>query len=91
MRDITYINRIIAQARKNRRKKMPLINNSKLYDILKWTAAIFLPALNVLWVALATVWGLGLVQEVATTIAATNAFLGALVGVSNVQYNKEKK
>lgn len=70
---------------------MPLISNNTLYDNAKWTAAVFLPALNVLWIAVATVWGLMYVQEIATSIAAVNAFLGALVGVSNVQYTKEVK
>lgn len=61
------------------------------YDALKWTTVALLPAINVLWVALATVWGIGLVQEVSTTIAAINAFLGTLLGVSTAQYNKENK
>lgn len=70
---------------------MAIISNSTLYSTLKWTAAILLPALQVLWLALAPTWHIGLVNEVSVTIAAANAFLGALVGVSNVQYNTEKK
>jgi len=91
MRDIPYINRIIAKARKNRRRFVPIINNDKLYSLAKWTAAVFLPALQVLWLALAPTWHIGLVNEVSVTIAALNAFLGAIVGISNVQYNAEKK
>ena len=68
-----------------------LISNNKLYDLAKWTASVFLPAVNVLWVGLATVWGLPLVQEVSTTLLAVNLFLGTLVGVSNVQYNQAIK
>lgn len=69
---------------------MPIIKDDKLYDTAKWTAAVFLPALNILWVAIATVWHLPAVQEISTTLAALNAFLGAIVGISNVQYNKEQ-
>ena len=70
---------------------MALINNDKLYSVAKWTAAILLPSLQVLWLALAPTWHIGLVNEVSVTIAALNAFLGALVGVSNIQYVKENK
>jgi hypothetical protein len=70
---------------------MAIISNSTVYDIAKWTAAVFLPALNVLWVAVASVWGFSYIQEISTTLAAVNAFLGAVVGVSNAQYNKETK
>lgn len=69
---------------------MPLINDDKVYDVAKWMAMVFLPALNILWVALATVWHLPFVQEVSTSLAALNAFLGAIVGISNVQYSKGK-
>jgi len=70
---------------------MALIQNEQLYSLAKWTAAIFLPALQVLWLALAPTWNIGLVNEVSVTIAAANAFLGTIVGVSNVQYTKENK
>lgn len=67
---------------------MTLISNPKVYDLAKWTAAVFLPALNLFWLAVAPVWGFAHVQEVSVTIAGVNAFLGALVGVSNAQYYK---
>lgn len=69
---------------------MPLIKNNKVYDLAKWTAVVVLPALNVLWVAVATVWGIPFVQEVSTTLTAINTFLGALVGFSNAQYNSKE-
>ena len=70
---------------------MLLITSSKWYDLAKWSAAVFIPALQVLWLALSTVWGWPFQEEVSITIAAVNAFLGAIVGISNNQYLKENK
>ena len=52
---------------------MKLQFNDKVYDILKWLCLIALPALSVLYSALAGVWGWPYAQEVATTINAVVA------------------
>ena len=68
---------------------MKLQFNDKVYDILKWLCLIALPALSVLYSALAGVWGWPYAQEVATTINdAVGAFVGALIGISTASYNK---
>ena len=54
---------------------MKLQFNDKVYDILKWLCLIALPALSVLYSALAGVWGWPYAQEVATTINAVVAFV----------------
>lgn len=64
--------------------------NDKLYDILKWVVIIVLPALATLYAALASVWGWPYSQEVVTTITAVDTFLGAVLCISTVQYNKSK-
>lgn len=61
----------------------------KIYDILKWVALVVLPAIATLYTALAGVWGLPYAQEIPATITAVDLFLGALLGVSTAQYNKE--
>lgn len=66
---------------------MRLSNNA--YDILKWIAQILLPALGTLYFALSKIWGLPYSTEVVGTIAAVDTFLGALLGISNAEYNKE--
>ena len=68
--------------------EMKLKFNDKVYDILKWLCLIALPALSVLYSALAGVWGWPYAQEVATTINAVVAFVGALIGISTASYNK---
>ena len=64
-----------------------IITSSKLYDTLKYSATIFIPAANVLWVAVATVWKLPFIQEISITIAAVNAFIGTIAGISSAQYS----
>lgn len=67
-----------------------MIFPDKIYDILKWVALIFLPALGTLYFALASIWGLPYGQEIVGTITAIDAFLGALLGISTVQYKRGK-
>lgn len=61
----------------------------KWYDVLKWIALIFLPALGVLYGALAPTWGWPYAEQIVYTITALDTFLGALIGVSTITYNKE--
>ena len=67
---------------------MKLQFNDKVYYILKWLCLIALPALSVLYSALAGVWGWPYAEQVAMTISAVAALLGALLGVSTAQYKK---
>lgn len=63
--------------------------SDKIYDILKWVALIFIPALGTLYFALSTIWGLPYGEEIVGTLTAVDTFLGALLGISTYQYNKE--
>lgn len=63
--------------------------NNKVYDILKWVAQIVLPALGALYFALAQIWGLPYGEEIVGTITAIDCFLGAILGISNIQYKKK--
>ena len=62
--------------------------SDKTYNILKWIALIFLPALGTLYFAIANIWGLPYAEEIVGTITAIDAFLGALLGVSTSSYKK---
>lgn len=66
-----------------------MIIPDKLYDVLKWICIVCLPAIELLWIALGKIWGFPLVPEIAGTIAAIDTFLGALIGVSTISYNKK--
>lgn len=64
--------------------------SNKVYDILKWIAQILLPAAATLYFALASIWNLPYSEQVVGTIVAIDTFLGALLGISTVQYNKKQ-
>lgn len=64
--------------------------NDKLYDALKWIAQLLLPAIGTLYFALAGIWGFPHAEAVVGTITAVDTFLGALLGISAIQYNKAK-
>ena len=65
--------------------------SNKTYDALKYIAQIVLPAIATLYFAVAQIWGLPYGEQIVGTITAIDAFLGALLGISTVKYNKEEK
>lgn len=62
--------------------------SNTVYDALKFIAQIFLPAVGTLYFALAQIWGLPYAEQIVGTITAVDAFLGALLGISTMQYRK---
>ena len=63
--------------------------SNSTYDVIKWVAMILLPAIGTLYFALAQIWGLPYAEQIVGTITAVDAFLGALLGISTMQYRKE--
>ena len=64
--------------------------SNQVYDVLKRIAMVVLPAIATLYFALAGIWGFPYGEEIVGTITAVDTFLGALLGISSVQYNKKK-
>lgn len=62
--------------------------DNKVYDVLKYIAQIVLPAIATLYFALSKIWGLPYGEEIVGTITAVDCFLGALLGISTLNYNK---
>ena len=73
------------------RKDYAMILDNKTYDILKWTAMIFLPALGTLYFGLASIWGLPYGEQIVGTITVIDTFLGALLGISSSNYKKQSE
>lgn len=66
--------------------------SNKIFDILKWVSIVALPAISTFIVVLGKIWGWGdIAPMVAQTITAVAVLLGALLGISTIQYNKEDK
>ena len=63
--------------------------SNETYNVLKFIAQVILPAIGTLYFALAQIWDLPLAEEIVGTITAVDAFLGAVLGISTAQYNKE--
>ena len=63
----------------------------KVYDVLKWIVILILPASATLYEVLAAQWGLPYAAQIPATILAIQAFLGAALGISTINYNKETK
>lgn len=69
---------------------MKTILTDKTYNILKWVALVLLPALGTLYFALAGIWGFPYGEQIVGTITAVDTFLGLILGISTVQYNKKE-
>ena len=63
-----------------------MIFSNRIYDILKWLVLVAIPAVTTAYVGLAAVWRWPFSTEIAKTSAVICAFLGALLGISNLQY-----
>ena len=62
-----------------------------VYNILKWICLIALPAMSVFYFTIAKIWGLPYEAEIPATINAIAVLIGALIGISNKNYNKEER
>lgn len=63
---------------------------NKVYDILKWVCMICIPALATAYVGLASIWGWPYADAIAKTAAVVCTLIGALLGISTAQYNKDR-
>lgn len=62
--------------------------SNRTYDVLKEIAQIWLPALATLYFTLASIWGLPYAEQIVGTISAIDVFLGTVLKISTIQYNK---
>ena len=64
--------------------------SNRLFDILKWLAIVGLPAIEAFIAALFPIWGIPYAAQIVDTLVAVHLLLGALLGISNAQYNASK-
>ena len=61
----------------------------KIYETIRWTIAIILPAIGVFVVTLDSIWGLKWpAQEISLTLDALGLFLGSIFGISKIRHDK---
>lgn len=63
----------------------------KVYNFLKWLLIIAVPALITFLTTLFALYHIPNIEIVVGTISAIATFIGALVGISTVAYNKKKE
>ena len=61
-----------------------------VYNILKWICLIALPAIAVFYFTISKIWGLPFGAEIPATINAVAVLIGALIGISQHNLNKEE-
>ena len=64
--------------------------SDNLYNVLKWLTLVCSPAFTTAYVGLAAIWGWPYADEVAKTSAVICVLLGSLLGLSTMEYNKQK-
>ena len=65
-----------------------MILKNSTFDFLKWMAMLFLPALATLVRVVFAIWNIPYGEQISATIVAINTFLGAILGISNMNYKK---
>lgn len=71
----------------------PLKLPDKMYDVMKWLVCLFIPALSAFYVGLCSVYNtpfFAYAEQVAKTSTYVCTFLGAILGISTIEYNKTK-
>ena len=63
--------------------------SNRTYDILKWIAQIFLPALITLYGVIGSTCNIPYTEAVITIAVAFDTFLGTILGLSSRKYYKE--
>lgn len=63
--------------------------SNKIYDILKYIALVFYPAVVVLVGTILTALGNENTEVILIIMTAIETFLGTILGISNVQYKKK--
>lgn len=62
--------------------------SNRTFDILKWLCIIAFPALATFYSVVSKIWGLPYEMQIPATITALATFIGALLGVSSLNYKK---
>ena len=63
--------------------------SNKVYDVLKWIALVFLPAFIVLIGVILNTLNVANANIIITILTAIDTFLGSILGISNINYNKK--
>ena len=64
--------------------------NQKLYEIIRWTIAIAIPAISLLIVSICEIWNLNIpYDKITLTLDAIGLFLGTIFGINKIKHDKK--
>ena len=64
--------------------------NQKLYEIIRWTIAIAIPAISLLIVSICEIWELNIpYDKITLTLDAIGLFLGMIFGINKIKHDKK--
>ena len=63
--------------------------SNKVYDVLKWITLVFLPALTTLTGVILNGFNVSCTDIVLTIMTAVTTFMGAVLGISNINYKNK--
>ena len=64
--------------------------SNKVYDVLKWITLVFLPASTTLTGVILNTFNVSCTDIVLTIMTAVTTFMGAVLGISNINYKKKE-
>ena len=67
-----------------------MILPDNVYLVLKWITLVGIPALSTAYVGLASIFGWPYADQVAKASVVVCTLIGALIGISTAQYNKQQ-
>jgi hypothetical protein len=76
--------------RNNPIKTISFVFESVVYDTFKWISQYLLPAAATLYFALSVIWNWPHAERIVGSIAAINAFLSLMLGLSGIHYTTKK-
>lgn len=65
--------------------------SNKTYDFMKWFTLLFMPALTTFVGIIMNCFGIGCTEVVLTIMAGFTTFLATILGISNINYSKNKE
>ena len=63
--------------------------SDNMYTFLKWLTLVVIPAFTTAYVGFAAIWGWPYSTEIAKSSAVVCTLLGALLGISTAEYNRD--
>lgn len=64
----------------------------KIYEAIRWTIALALPAIGALVTSINAIWTLDWpAEQISLTLDALGLFLGAIFGISKLEHDRKEK